>query len=324
MKQSDSFQNSEANNKENTEITERYFNAARRQDFSSKQEETSNWLYKAAIKLKNKKEERKLRSMKNFILVNKLKLVYTVIALVVIIGACNMPVTQTENVGSMLTWSVDKSNTDAISKIDGLSSLKTADQVYKNGNINNGKEEVIYTAILQNSTEGQIASLRNDLEKIGVSAFKIIPINNDVKRPLYSAALNNFFSININATGMSDEELQAEVQRQMKEQGVDMNIQFKTDANGKRDIMLVMEKGNETNTPKSYEINIDDKNGQEKIKLMQKQADPEKFKGKTDQEIREIIRKDLNNPDLKDNEIIITRNGEHVQVRVEAQKEEKK
>src|SRR4030095_1075976 len=208
-----------------------------------------------------------------------------------------------------------------ISKIDVLPWLKTADQVNKNGTINNGKEEIVYTVVLQKSTEGQITTVRNDLEKIGVSALKIIPINNDVKRPLYSAALNNFFSININATGMSDEELQAEVQRQMKEQGVEMNIQFKTDANGKRNIMIVQEKANETSTPKSYEINIDDKNGKEQIKLFNKKVDPDKFKGKTDQEIREMVRKDFNNPDIKDDEIHIIRNGDKVQVKVEVEKE---
>ncbi|HEY3251058.1 MAG TPA: hypothetical protein VGK25_08055 [Ignavibacteria bacterium] len=318
MKQSASSQKSE---QENKIYMENYFNAVKSQEFSRTREDVNNWLCKADIKIKNQTEERKLHKMKNFILAHKLRLVYTVIALVAIIGACNMPVTQSENVGNMITWSVDKGNTDAISKIDDLPWLKTADQVDKNGNINNGKEEIIYTAVLQKSTEGQIASFRNDLEKIGVSALKIIPINNDVKRPLYAAALNNFFSININATGKSDEELQAEVQRQLKEQGVEMNIQFKTDANGKRNIMIVNEKGNETNTPKSYEINIDDNNGKEKIKLMQKQADPEKFKGKTDQEIREIVRKDLDNPDLKDEEIKIQRNGDNVQVKVEVERE---
>jgi hypothetical protein len=317
MKQSGSSMRSEQKNK-----AEHYFNAVRNRDYTESQTEVESWLYKAGIQIQNQTKERKLRKMKNFILHNKLKLVYTVILLIVLAAACNMPVTQSENVGNMVTWSVDKNNSDAISKIDELHWLKTADQVNKNGNINNGREEIIYTVIMQKSTEEQIAALRNDLEKIGVTALKIIPINNNVKRPLYSAALNNFFSININATGMSDEELQAEVQRQLKEQGVDMNIRFKTDASGRRNIIMVNERGNETGTPKSYEINIDDKNGQEKIKLMQKPADPEKFKGKTDDEIREMVKKDLNNPEINDSDIKIIREGDKVQVKVEVEKKE--
>jgi hypothetical protein len=245
-----------------------------------------------------------------------------VIALVVIVGACNMPVTQTENLGNMLSWSIPAGNTDAISKIDNLNWLKDA-QFSKNENTNNGVNEILYTAVLKNASEDQIAGYKKDLETIGVLGLKVIPMNADVKRPLYSAALNNFFSININATGMSDEELQNEVQRQLKEQGVDMKIQFKTGTDGKRDI--IVEKHNMDNiskNPKTYEINIDDKNGQEKIKLMQKKADPEKFKGKSDREIREMVKKDLNNPELKDDNIKITRENGEVQVKVEVKKEE--
>ena len=314
MKHSGSFQNSE---QKNNEITERYFNALKRQDYSGSQAETENWLYKAGIKLKNQKEERKLRSMKNFILAHKLRLVYSVIALVVIIGACNMPVTQTENLGNMLSWSVPAENSDAICKIDNLNWLKDA-QVSKNENTNNGKKEIQYTAILKTVTDEQANNYRKELESLGVTSVKFIPVNQDVKRPLYSAALNNFFSININATGMSDEELQNEVQRQLKEQVEDMKIQFKTGTDGKRDIMIENHcDENLSKDPISYEINIDDNNGQEKIKMMQKKADPDKFKGKTDREIREIVKKDLNNPDLKYNDIKITRENGEVQVKVE-------
>lgn len=317
MKQSNS--SAKSGQKDNLE---HYFNAIKNRDYTKSKDEVENWLYKANIQLINQKQERKLHKMKYFFRYNKIKLVYTVILLIVMIAACNMPVTQTESVGNMITWSVDKNNTEAISKIDGLSWLKTAEQVDKNGNINNGKEEIIYTAVLQKSTEEQVASFRNDLEKIGVSALKIFPINNNIKRPLYSAALNNFFSININATGMSDEELQAEVQRQLKEQGVEMNIQFKTDPDGKRDITIVHQKCDEKNTPKSYEINIDDKNGKEKIKVMQKMADPEKFKGKSDDEIRKMVREELGNPDLKDDEILILREGNECRVKIESNKED--
>src|SRR4030095_16090419 len=134
MKQSDSLQKSE---QKNSSEPEHYFNAVKSQVFSSKREDLYNWLYKANIKIKNKTEERKLHKMKYFITANKLKIVYTVIAFIIAAAACNMPVTQSENVGNMITWSVDKNNTDAISKIDVLPWLKTADQVNKNGTINN-------------------------------------------------------------------------------------------------------------------------------------------------------------------------------------------
>lgn len=314
MKPSNSQQNSEQKNR-HEEIPE--LSVLKSGDYSGTFEKVGAWLRDKTSENQKTNPERSFTKMKNYFFSHKFRIAYAVIFLAVIVAACNMPVTTHEPMGNVITWSVDKKNTDAISKIDALPWLKTADQINKNGNINNGIEEIIYTAVLQKSTEEQVASFRNDLEKIGVSALKIIPIKNDVKRPLYSAALNNFFSININATGMSDDELQAEVQRQLREQGVEMNIQFKTDANGKRSIMMINEKGNETNTPKSYEINIDDKNGQEKIKLMQKEAVPGQFKGKTDQEIRDYVKQQNPDQNLKDSEIKISRDGDNVQIKVE-------
>jgi hypothetical protein len=323
MKQLNSLQNSNPKNKAGIK-PEDYLSALKEEDYSASFYRVENWLKNKTLTNKALKKERNLIKMKNYFLSHKLRIAYTVIFLFALVAACNMPVTQTENVGNMITWSVDKNNTEAISKIDELTWLKTADEVNKNGNINNGKEEIIYTVILQKSSEEQIASFRNDLEKIGVSALKIIPFNKDVKRPLYSAALDNFFSIDINATGMSDEELQAEVQRQLKEQGVEMNIQFKTDPNGRRDITIIREKGNDTNTPKSYEINIDDKNGQEKIKLMQKKTDPDILKGKTDREIRDYVKKENPDLNLQDSEINIIREDGKVKVEVLREQEERR
>ncbi len=317
MKLSNSLPNSNQKNKPEEEIPEQYRFVLKSGDYSGSFNRVDAWLRKKTSENHKKIPERSIAKMKNYFFSHKFRIAYAVIFLAILVAACNMPVTQSENVGNMITWSVDKNNIDAITKIDGLPWLNTADQVNKNGNINNGKEEIIYTAVLQKSTEEQIASYRNDLESIGVSALKIIPINNHVKRPLYSAALNDFFSININATGMSDEELQAEVQRQLKEQGVEMNIQFNTDAGGKRNITIVNEKDNETNTPKSYEINIDDKNGQEKIKLMQKKADPDEFKGKTDQEIRDYVKQKNPEMNLKDSDIKISHEGNGVKVNIE-------
>jgi len=317
MKQSNSLQNSEQENKSREEFPGRFKSVLKNEDYNSSFNRVETWLRNKSVQKKNTKNERNLVKMKNYFFSHKIRFAYAVIFLALVVAACNMPVTTHENVGNMITWSVDKNNSDAINKIEKLPWLKTADQVNKNGNTNNGNEGIVYTVIFQKSTEEEIASFRNDLENIGVSSLKIIPFNNDVKRPLYSAALNDFFSININAAGMSDEELQTEVQRQLKEEGVEMNIQFKTDASGKRNISIVNLKGNKSNTPKSYEINIDDKNGQEKIKLMQKNANPDLFKGKTDREIKDYVKEKNPELNLKDNDIKITHENGCVRVDVE-------
>jgi hypothetical protein len=100
-----------------------------------------------------------------------------------------------------------------------------------------------------------------------------------------------------------------------------MKIQFKTGTDGRRDIFIEKHDNKE---PGTYELNIDDNNGKEKIKLMNKKADPDKFKGKTDDEIREMVKEDLGAPDMKDSDIQITRDGDKVQVKVNHDEKEAK
>ncbi|MCC7159394.1 MAG: hypothetical protein IT281_07640 [Ignavibacteria bacterium] len=234
-----------------------------------------------------------------------------------------MPVTQTENAGHMLSWTAPVNNTQVQEKIKQFEWLKNA-QLSISENTNNGRTDMLYTAILPGSTMEQINNYRQEIESLaGVTSVKVTPMDYDVKRPLYSAALHNFFSINIDATGMSDEELQSEVQRKLKDQGVDMKIQFKTNSDGRREVSIEKSGDDRVNKdPHSFELNIDDDNGKEKLKMIQKKTDTDKFKGKTDQEIRKMVRDEFKKPDLKDSDIIITRNSDEVQVRIEVNQQE--
>jgi hypothetical protein len=208
-------------------------------------------------------------------------------------------------------------------KMNALPWMKNA-QVSSNENTNNGVKQILYRIVLPNTTQEEVKNYCKELESIvDVTTIRITDMDYDVKRPLYSAALNNFFSIDIDATGMSDEELKNEMERKLKEQGIDMKFKLRTGPDGKRDIMV--ERDGEINAnkePQTFEMNIEDDNGKEKLKLLTKKADPHQFDGKTDEQIREMIKKDFNNPDLKDSDIIINRSGKEVQVKIEMNKKE--
>jgi hypothetical protein len=288
----------------------------KQEDYSGTFPKVENWLYETNIRLsnQNKLNERNLHRMKNFFFVNKLRVVYTIIAFIAVIAACNMPVTQTETAGQMITLVVPKENTKFESKMNALPWIKDA-QVTSAENVNYGVSELIYRIVLTNSSEEQAAARCRELESIGeITTIKITPMNYDVKRPLYSAALNNFFSININATGMSDEELQHELENKLKEQGIDMKFKITAGPNGRRNITVDRERSKE---PQTFLLNIEDNDGRENIKLLTKKGDPKKFEGKTDKEIRDMVRKDLGNPDLKDEDIQITRENGEPKVKVE-------
>lgn len=98
---------------------EHHLNELKQENYSGTFPAVENWLYKTNIQLSNQKQlnERKLHKMKNFFFANKLRLVYTIVALLLVIGACNMPVTQTESAGKMITLVVPKDNTDFAAKM---------------------------------------------------------------------------------------------------------------------------------------------------------------------------------------------------------------
>ena len=328
MKHSISSQKSEQNvnleNKENKysindKSLEHHFNQVKQENYNETFPEVENWLYHANIQQNNFNQlnERKLRRMKNFFFAHKLRLVYTIIAFAVLVAACNMPVTQTETAGNIITLTVPSENTDFDTKLNSLPWIKTA-QVTQNENKDGDKSQTLYTIVLPNTTKEQAIDYGKEIESLGgVTTIRIKPMNYDVKRPLYSAALDNFFSVKIDATGKSDEEVQAEIQKQLDEQGIKMKFEFKKGPDGKRDIRITKD----DNVPQSMELTIDDNNGNEKLKVFSKKVDPDKFNGKTDKEIREMVKKDFGD-DLKDNEIIIERNGDKVQVKIEKDKQE--
>lgn len=71
-----------------------------------------------------------------------------------------------------------------------------------------------------------------------------------------------------------------------------------------------------------FDMTITDGNNVEKIKQLRKESgDGNKFKGKTDEEIRRIVREDFPDADLRDEEIQIIRNGDDVKVKVVKERE---
>jgi hypothetical protein len=105
-----------------------------------------------------------------------------------------MPVTQTESAGQVITLVVPKDNSGFEPKMYALPWMKDV-QVTSNENVNDGKAQMLYRIVLPNATEEQVKAYSRELESLGdIQTIKITPMNYDVKRPLYSAALNNFFS----------------------------------------------------------------------------------------------------------------------------------
>jgi hypothetical protein len=316
MKQLNWLQKLKQENKKEAAVPGNIWSSVKNENYNESYPQVEAWLRKISLTSSNQ-NERKFSSMKNFIMAHKMRLVYTVIILAVIIGACSMPVTTHETVGYMLTWTVPQ-NDDAAQKINALSWIDKS-KLTVNENTNNGETVSLYTLLLPNTTQEQVESYNADLEKIkDIKTVNIFPLNEDVKRPLYSAALYKFFRVNIDATKMNDEELKQEVTRQMKEAGFNNpNVEFKTDEFGRRIFNLKLEhQDNQGKDPQNFELNVNDGNSKEVLKFSTKPLDKEKLKNMTDDQIRQLIKEQHKDLQIDDKDILIERKNGDVTINV--------
>ncbi|MEO8665480.1 MAG: hypothetical protein ABI462_08275 [Ignavibacteria bacterium] len=300
--------------KENNPDPDKYFDELRKENYDGTFQPVEIWLRKSSSILSNKNSERKFINMKNYFNSHKFRLAYTFLILAFVVAACNYPVTQQETVSDVMTWSVNKDNTEAVSKIHSFDWIKNGEYTE---NIN-GEGKISYSLVIPKENVDRVSDYKSQLEAIsGINDVKMIPINETIKRPVYSALLNGIFKTDINATNMSDEELKEEVSRQLKNAGIEnAQVDFEKNADGKRLIRLDIS-GEQLKKEGDFDITIRDGNNVSRMKELRKESPDggEKFKGKTDSEIRDIVRKDVD-PALTDDQIEIIRDGENAMVRI--------
>ncbi len=314
MKQSNSSQSSKES---------KYFDELRNENYDDTFQVTEAWLRNINANSsysKIKKSEGVFSHMKKYFAANKLKLAYTFIILAFVVAACNYPVTQQETAGDVLKWSVSKDNADAISKIEKLDWIKKGEY-----NINEDGNYINYSVVIPKENHENVSNFNKQLEAIaGVDLINIIPLNETVKRPVYSALLNDLFKIDINASNMSDAELSKEIDNQLKNAGVESaQVEFYKDKDGQRAIKLFIPE-QEVLKDGGFDMTIKDGENVNRIKNVRKvnpNGDADRFKGKSDEEIRKMVKEDIGNPDIKDDEIIITRDGDKIQVKINMKKD---
>jgi len=298
-----------------------YIKRLKEKKYDESFERTSEWLIKSQTKLLNKQNQRRTFKMKQYLSKHKLQFAI-IIFFAFLIAACNYPISQNDTVGYVLSWTAPTSNTAVTESLNKLDWYKNSNITASVKNIN-GTDITEYKLLVQSFEDKLVMNYQNDLEKINqLTSIKIIPINESVKRPVYSAALHSFFKIDINSSKMSDEKVQNELKRQLNDAwyyGVD--VIFKNDENGRRKLDIKLPENNNTNENKTLEVNVDDNNGKQVVKLKTSKSDIDLSK-MTDDEIRAQIKANNKDDNLTDKDIIITRDGDKVNVNVN--KEEKK
>ena len=315
MKHTDSYRKQEGN--EMNEISQLLKKVNYEDSFKS----AAEWLNGIEAESKTIYPERRIKKMKEFFLASKIRIAYAVLALAFVVAACNYPVTSNETAGDVLTWTVEPTNTDAVNRVKSLPWLANGPVKVEARNIN-GVEEQLYSYVLPKESHGKAGSYKSELESIsGVKSVKLIELNQTVKRPVYSALLHELFQININATNMSDDELKAEITTQLQTAGIS-GATVKIVANGNTRRVNIEFDENAIPSNGGFDMTITDGNNVEKIKQLRKDSGtPGKFNGKTDEEIRRMVREDFPDGDLRDDEIHIIREGNDVKVKVVKERE---
>lgn len=273
---------------------------------------------------KIKNNERILIKMKNYFLSHKLKIAYTFILLAFIIAACNYPVSQEESLGDVISWSIDKNNTDAVLKINQFDWTKNSNLSVNEKNIN-GNSVLEYSLILPKDSHDKAETYRSQLSSVpGVNSLKLIPLNEKVTRPVYSVALNKIFRVDINATNMSNDELKNEITSQLEKNGVS-GVQIDIEnGNGGRRITRVFIPEHSIKEEGGFDMTIKDGNNEERIKQVRKKGSEEetaRFKGKSDEEIKKMLMEDLKDKGITEDMIQIKRDGDKIMFNIKVEKD---
>jgi hypothetical protein len=311
MKQINSSQRSEESN------LKKYFDKIREENYDDTFNETGVWLNSINKIQTTKNSERGFVKMKDYFKSHKLKLAYSFLILAFLVAACNYPVTQEETIADVITWTVEKENSDAVNNIQNLSWVKNGNFNF-NETDNNGESILEYSAVISGKDVNNVKDYQKQLESIpGILTVNVTSLNETVKRPVYSAALHEIFKIDINATNMSDKELEQEITNQLEKAGVEVTtVDFNKTEDGHRILKInLTEDGMKKDG--GFDVTIKDGDKVERLKEVRKTGgDADRFKGMTDQEIKEMVKKDFKDANLSDEQIEIIRKDDKVMVQV--------
>ncbi|MFD3002412.1 hypothetical protein ACFS7Z_18720 [Pontibacter toksunensis] len=249
----------------------------------------------------------------------KFRMAYIVLALLLVVGACNYPVEVKEPLATVLRWEVKADDKAAVNAMKQISWLQQGPLLVEEINLN-GNSYLAYSITVPDADPAVLQSYRNSLAGIkGVSGLTVSPVTHTRSQPLYAAALESFFKIEMDATGISNEALEKSIQEQLQAQGIhNLAVKVTTGQDGERKIntSITDEAG------EAFGVDLKVKDGkrvthvQEQIKYLQPGEVPP-AKDMTDAEIKAFVIKKNPHLSLKEDEIVITRKPGKTEVTVQ-------
>ena len=250
----------------------------------------------------------------------RFRMAAAVLTILFLVGACNYPVDVTEPIGAVLRWDVkadDKATQLALSR---LTWVQEAQVLVEEKEIN-GVAYLTYSVTVTDTEPEVLQSYRNSLAGIaGVTELTSLPVSHTRSQPLYAAALEGLFKIEMDATGVSNEDLERDLRAQLQQQGINnLAIVVETGPNGERLIKTKLVDGE----IEDFGLDLTVKDGrrvtriQEQIKRGDGDAPKLDVKGMSDDEIKAFILKEHSRLNLVPEDIRIVREPGKVEVKVD-------
>jgi len=319
MKQSNSYRDRKINSSDNFNKSDDMFENLRNENTENSFPEVEKWLRKVdsqkTFKISSN-HERKIFNMKS----PKIKLAYAFLILAFVVTACNYPVTQQEPVADVIKWTVDQNDTKTISRLSSLEWTKNS--AIKISTADNGNSIAEYTLIVSKEDHANSKKYLEQLNTMeGILTVNLVPLNEQITRPVYSLALIQIFKIDINATNMSDEELRNQISSQLEQNGVSgVQISFERNNDGRR-ISKVIIPEEEIKNKKGFDLTIqdgDENNKTMEVRKFRNKADVEvdRFEGKSDEEIKKMVVEDLKDKNINPEDINVIRKDGKIMIKI--------
>lgn len=233
---------------------------------------------------------------------------------VLVVVACTKT-ERTEAIGYTVSFVAPENNKQVFQKIQ---SLTGGTQVVADNNIPGFVSYTFFIPTGKATTE----SLTRELQGInGIHQLSIVPVNTQVKESLASRLSYKIFNKHIDATGVPDDVLQQSIEIQLKNSGLDVNVEIVL-KNNHRSIRLKPAAGSD-----DFTIDLSIQDGPRKMVIQEEKrtmdTPPVDMSSMTDAQVRDFIRT-KHGAALKDEEIKIKRTEEDVLITIKQNEKEEK
>ena len=213
-------------------------------DYSNKFRGVSDWLNKKERQAELPKENwfsHQIALLRNF----KTRQLAYICGALLLLASCSMPVEQTDTLGYVLSWSAEYEIVGSSIQFDDFSWLN-GENMNINQQLDGQKVIATYQMEFPGQNEHLMQSRKDKLEAMAnVSLVTMLPIELTTERPLYKAAYNKLFHVEIDLTNLDESEWEAAVQEQLTQHGLKLHeFTVNQTGDGQREVTISLE--NET------------------------------------------------------------------------------